>query len=515
MVNRKIELNWFERSIEKIAPNAALNRASARIKLDLLGNKTRSYDAGRHTSSTDGWVAIGKSSANSEIRKGYALIVSRSRDLVRNNPYAKKAVQVITTNVVGTGVRPSIPKGALKDTQERAIMNAWRMWAETTECDHGNQFNFYGLTMMAWRASVESGNAFIRVINQSKFSAVPIKLQLLESDFLDPSRDGEVFENGNYTMMGIEFTAAGQRAAYWMFDKHPGDNMPIGNILSKRIPASEVMHIYEVLRPGQVLGIPHGTAAYLRLKNLDQFEDAQLTRQMIAACFSVFIKKNDPDDESASRGPDAVSERLSPGIIEYLEPGEDISFASPPGVSGYDPYVRSNLRATAAAYLITYEAMANDLSGVNFSSYRAGWLEMHRQFSQWQEFIIKGMICQPVWKHFLAAAKMSGAYKGAPVMAEWTPPRREMIDPLKEAKGLETMIRNGLTSRSEAVREMGWDPDKLFSEMVSEQTEQDSAGMMLASDPKHDATRVNFGVDAYLASKAKVATGKLAADKKA
>jgi lambda family phage portal protein len=505
---KKIEFNWFERGLAQVAPGLAVTRAMNRARLDIMSiQRERSYDAGRKSRSTAGWEARNGTSANTEVKMDVRWLVGRARDLVRNNPYAKKAVQAITTNVVGTGVRPSMPKNFLTKAQEKQLMKLWRGWGETTDCDYNGQFTFYGLTMQAWRASVESGNSFFRVMREPS-GLVPISLQLLEFDFLDLSRDGEVYSNGDFCVAGIVFSPRGKRKAYWMFENHPGDTQNMrGNYMSHQIPADEIIHIYEVLRPGQVIGIPHGVASFLKIKNLDNYEDAQLTRQMIAACFSVFIRKNGDGDDDSDRGDlPGVSEKVTPGMIEYLDPGEDISFASPPGAEGYDPYVKSIIRSIAAAYLLTYETVSGDLSGVNFSSYRAGWLEMHRQFAQWQEFIIKGMCCQPVWKHFFDNARLSGAYRGEYAMAEWTPPRREMIDPVKEAKGFLDLIRAGLSSKAMVIRELGDDPEKVFEEIKDERTEADKNDLMFESDSKYDAARVNFGKDAYLAVKTKAAT---------
>lgn len=506
----RMELNGFEKGLAFLSPAWAAKRAASRMALDVLSKK-RNYEAGRPNRATAGWRASRNTSANTEIKFDLSWLRDRSRDLVRNNPYAKKAIQVITTNVIGTGIRPSIAKDTLSKAQERKLMNAWRAWAETKQCDYNGQFDFYGLMMQAWRGAAESGDSFLRVIRDPK-SRIPIKLQLLEADYCDESRDGQILDNGNYILLGVEFDGkTNKRVAYWMFEKHPSDMVPIrGNLMSVRVPAEEIIHVYEVLRPGQIRGIPQGVSAFIRLKNLDEYEDAQLVRQKIASCFSVFIRKNDPDfleyypdKEKVDDEIPALGERVAPGIMEYLAPGEDITFANPPGTTGYEPYTRSNLRAISAAYLVTYEALTNDLTGVNFSSGRMGWLESHRQYAQWQQFVVIPMFCQEIWSHFLFAAGLRGIYTGEAIVAEWTPPRREMIDPVKEAHGMQMLIRAGIASRSDIVRQMGADPEKVIAEIISEQIEQDAAGLMLESDAKWDAPRVNFGKDTYILTKVK------------
>jgi lambda family phage portal protein len=507
------EANFLEKGIAFFSPKYAAERAADKMRFDILSkNQTRSYDAGRRHKG-NGWQIPGRSSANSQVHPDMVWLRERASDLVRNNPFAKKAVQVITTNVIGTGIKPSIRKGLLSKPEEKKLMNLWRGWAETTECDFNGQLTFYGLQALGWKASVERGDAFFRIIRQRK-GPVPIKLQLLESDFLDHMRDGQVFGNGNYCIMGIEFDGmTHQRVAYWMYKIHPSDNYPLeGNLMSVRVPREEIIHWYELLRPGQVRGIPHGVAAFLTIKDLDNYADAQLKRQMIAASFAVFIRKTESnfieqyekdanDREDAGDGPPPLHEKIHPGGIEYLMPGEDISFANPPGTVGYDEYTRQVIRSIACGYLVTYESISGDYSNVNFSSGRLGWLEFNRQVGDWQDNTIIPMMCHPVWSAFMSAIKMAGSYTNTIVTPDWTSPRRPMIDPYKEAKGAAEMVRHGFTTRSEVIRENGDDPERVFDELLAEQKEADAAGMMLASDGKWDAARVNFGADVYLKSR--------------
>jgi lambda family phage portal protein len=516
-------INVFERSIALLSPAWAASRAADRMRFDILTNSnSRSYDAGRNYRNP-GWNTHNASSANSEIGPDLVWLRGKSSDLVRNNPFAKKAVQVITTNVVGTGIRASIRKKALVKAQETKLMTAWRNWAETTDCDFNGQKTFYGLQALGWKASVERGDAFFRIIRQRATRGVqltvPIKLQLLEADYLDHQRDGEIFANGNYCVMGIEFDGnTHQRVAYWMYKKHPNDMLPINvdTLMSVRIPANEIIHWYEILRPGQVRGIPHGVASFLTIKDLDDYADAQLKRQKIAASFAAFIKKTEPgfadqyDQQSAAynkanKTVPNLHEKIEPGAIEYLLPGEDVTFANPPGTTGYDEYTTGVIRSIACGYLVTYESISGDYSKTNFSSGRLGFIEANKQVGDWQSNTVIPMMLHPVWKHFFKSATLAGLYSGPFIAPDWTAPKRDMIDPYKEAKGYGELLRMGVVTKAEIIREFGDDPERVFAEIDAEQKEADAAGMMLLSDPKWDPTRVNFGKDVYLQTKTPVA----------
>src|SRR5206468_382132 len=88
-------------------------------------------------------------------------------------------------------------------------------------------------------------------------------LQVLEGDFLDVSRTMGIASG--HIVQGVQFNLFGQRESYWLYNYHPGGVYmlnPRGGILSQPVPASQVMHTYCILRPGQVRGAPWPAGGY-------------------------------------------------------------------------------------------------------------------------------------------------------------------------------------------------------------------------------------------------------------
>jgi capsid protein len=54
---------------------------------------------------------VAGTSANAEIGTALSRLRDRARDLVRNNPYAAKAVQAVVSNLIGTGILPRARSG--------------------------------------------------------------------------------------------------------------------------------------------------------------------------------------------------------------------------------------------------------------------------------------------------------------------------------------------------------------------------------------------------------------------
>lgn len=475
-------MNIIDRTIAIFDPQTALRRVRSRYQIDLISDQVRKYDAASKSRRTKGWRSSG-GSANTETMTSLVTLRNRSRELVRNNPYAKKAVQnVIPNNTVGAGIRPA--PDIEDEGKDKKVTSEWRRWAETRDCDFDGRHNFYGLQHLAIKAVAESGECLIRRRRRSsKDGRLPIQLQLVEADFMDVAKDQRPTGNGNKIIQGVEFDSQGRRIAYHLYDQHPADSL---QLTSSRVPANEVIHLYSMDRPGQVRGVPWGVSAMLRLRDFDDYEDAQLIRQKIAACFSVFVQDSAADASLGTSGGSSDHEmidKVEPGIIEHLPPGKSIQFATPPGAEGYADYSTKILQAIAAGYGVTYEALTGDLSGVNFSSGRMGWLEFYRNIIVWQDHMLIPLMCEDVWSWFIDGISLTGFEVGEHTN-HWTPPRREMIDPVKETRAIIFALRNRLMSWQEAVRMYGNDPDMLMKEFVKDQKKFDDNDIVSDADPR-------------------------------
>ena len=137
----------------------------------------------------------------------------------------------------------------------------------------------------------------------------------------------------------------------------------------------------------------------------------------------------------------------------------------------------------AAGFGITYEALTGDLNNTSFSSGRMGWLEFNRNIETWRWHMMVPQFLNPVWKWFVQSASASGTRMEG-IIAQWTPPRRELIDPSKEINATIDAVRGGVMSLSEAIRENGYDPEEVMLEMQQDNEQIDKLGLVLDSDPR-------------------------------
>jgi lambda family phage portal protein len=450
------------------------------------------FEAASATRRTYGWNPS-TGDINTLLAGGIESLRPRSRDMVRRNAWATNALDAFVGNAIGVGIKPQSahPDLALKEK----IQELWLRW--TDEADATGLTDFYGLQSLACRTVMEAGECLIRMRPRLPKDglSVPLQLQLLEPEHL-PTMETRRLENGNYLRSGIEFNGIGQRVAYRLYREHPGDvSNPMASSDLVRVPAEWVLHLFRPIRPGQLRGQPWLTQVLLKLHELDQYDDAELVRKKTAAMFAGFVVKNSSASpilgEKATAGGTPVAS-LEPGTLQILLPGEDIKFSNPADVgASYETFMRVQLRSIAAGMGITYEQLTGDLTGVNYSSIRAGLLEFRRRCEQFQHQVIVFQMCRPIWRRWIDLAILSGALPKQSDVApyysvKWIPPGFAWVDPLKDIKAQMMAVRAGFKSRAEVVSEQGYDAEAIDREIAADNARADALGLSYDTYPRPD-----------------------------
>jgi len=432
------------------------------------------FEAAKETRRTSGWWAS-NSGPNSDLRQAWYWLVKRHQDLADNDAYASRAVGVIVNNWIGDGIM-STPQGGT-----RRYNLAWKRWCDSPESDFYGIHDWYGNQAVGARTTAVRGAVLIRKrVNPElfdRYGMVPLQVQMLEPDWLDFNKD-----NGIDILFGQQFDGSGRLLGYWIRDRHPGE-MILGagiKVQSTFVPKEEISLHFDSRRAGQRMGLPFGTAAILTLRDMGDIRAAQQMKDKISACFFGVVTDMDGEQDPTKTG--IAFDTIEPGAVEHLPPGRNFQAFSPPSSGDFVSTHREYAHAVAAAYEITYESMTGDLSNVNYSSFRGGWLEFSRRIAYLRGKVSVPAMLSPVCRWHDELAGMVGLLKGP---LEWThtPPRREMIDPTREIPALISAVRAGIMSLSEVQRSFGYVPEEIIAELAADMQRAKDAGLTLSVDP--------------------------------
>ncbi|MBF0395766.1 MAG: phage portal protein [Desulfobacterales bacterium] len=475
--------------------------------LDSHGNKipashlSSAYEGATFGRRLGTWGAY-SSGPNTALFSSLSTLRARSRELTRNNPLSHGAVDSFVANLIGTSISP---RWQIKDSELKEKIQ--ELWIDSIEeMDASGLCDFYGMQSIVARALIEGGECLVRFRMRKPDDGliVPMQLQVIEGDHLDETYS-TIAPNGNEIRMGIEINKAGQRVAYWLYNEHPGENFVNTNHIERvRIPASEILHIYRPLRPGQMRGRPWMASIIVKMHEIDQCVDAELVRRKTTAMFGGFITRPPGEDEESGILGKTVEDNadmeriiaLEPGTFPELPPGYGVNFSMPTDVSGnYVAWMKQQLRDIARGIGVTYEQLSGDLEGVNYSSIRAGLLEFRRLCKMIQIHTLVFQLCKPVAKRWLDTAVLCGAIEIPDYSKnrriynriKWCPDGWDWVDPLKDQHAKLMAVRGGFESRAHVVAEMGHDIEIVDNEITEDLKRTDKLGLVLDSDPRKTA----------------------------
>jgi lambda family phage portal protein len=474
------QAHWLERSIEALSPRWALSRNLARQGLE----HARAYEAGSRSKRLQYWRA-GDTGANSEIASALPLVRARARDLERNNTYFARGLRVRSSNIVGTGILATPQSG--RDADDKLIADRWKLWADTTLCDARGRTNLYGLQALAMRSIDQAGEVLVRRVwaEEGEELPIPFRLQVLEPDFIDSGKT-ESPRTGNQIVQGVEIDAYGRAVAYWLFHEHPGERFFGWAGQSFRVPATDLLHVYHEDRIGQVRGITRAAPAIVRLRDFEDVVDARIMQAKVAACFGVFVRSapgfdlgSTPSTEPNPKDKSLVDQRLTPGMIRQLPLGTDISVVNPPAFDGFVDFAKITLRSIAGCLDLTYASLSGDLESVNYSSGKLGWIDQLQATEQTRWLMFIPGFLDPIYGWVTESLRKIGRVAEPRSAVKWTPPRRTLLDPSREIPAMVKAMRGGLTSLSETLRELGYDPKTVIRELANDRDLVAQSGLKL------------------------------------
>lgn len=429
------------------------------------------YDAAGYGRRIKGWTA--PSTGPLRAVEGLPRIRDRARDTTRNDWAGESGIQKWTTALVGVGITPR--------WASEIHTGMWAAWSSYSDAD--GVLDFYAQCALAVRSWLASGEVFIR--RRPRIDWPYVQVQLVESDFV-PMLDADTYAGlpeGHTIRQGIERDKRGRRTAYWMYKEHPGDGVMVGPKAGDliRVAASQVSHVFEPTRPGQLRGVSSLAPVLVRLRASMDFEDAVLDRQKLANLFTAFLTRAMPanwdgvDTDPLTGLPtwyDTAGKPmagLEPGALQELSPGENITFANPPEAgTSFTDYMRTTHMGTAAGQGLPYEMFAGDIREVSDRTLRIVIQEFRRFAEQRQWHTVVPMVCKPIVRWFAQAHALAGLVSAADAevlaMPEWQPHGWDYIHPVQDVQGKILARDAGFISTSAVISARGDDPRRVLAE---------------------------------------------------
>ncbi|HHR5701175.1 TPA: phage portal protein [Klebsiella michiganensis] len=440
-------------------------------------------------------------------------IVSRMRDLARNDGWASGTITRVLDNAVGANYRPIFKPdyrmlrlitgnkafdATWADEYGKVIEAHWRSWANDPGryCDVERKQTVSQMLRLGFRHKLLDGDSLL-ILQYRRDRLGPGRGQYATTvQVVDPDRLSNPQQNFDMPNIrgGVEIDADGAPVAYHIREAHIGDWWSGAKTMTwQRIPRETswgrpiVIHDFDMERGSQHRGVGILAPIVQRLKMLIKYDESELEAAILNAIFGAYVESPyDAQMVSSALGDTGFGDgnelsayqtqrteyyqdkrlNLQNGArIPHLFPNEKIvTLDAARPTSNFDGFESAVLRNIAAATGLSTQQVTQDWSDVNYSSARAAMLEAWKTLTRRRDDFATGT-AQPVASAFVEEIHSieslplpSGApdfleAKAAYCRARWMGPGRGWVDPVAEKKGAILGLDAGLSTLEMEVAE--------------------------------------------------------------
>lgn len=430
-------LNFIDRAIGVFNPKAAFERGQYRAAI------SAAYSGALSGKRQTGFGPRGLS-ANSSVGGALGTLRDRARHMVRNTGNGAAIVDTLVRNSVGTGITPIWNTGS--DVLDRRVGVLWEEQAARSDIEQ--DLHFYGQQELAVRSMVEGGDMALRFVDitYKDDPRTPARLQLLEGDQIDASRNG--IYDGRRTRLGVGLGAWGNRLGYWVYPEHPGELLMTLSSVSNFVDAADMRLLYRPLRIGQVRGVSWLAPVLLSSHDLSELFQNTIVKTRVEASFGGVVTSQMGQATPLPVTPTRDGGRQylpEPGAILELGPGQEISFAEPKTSTQFASIAMSTLQTMAVGAGLTYDQVSGNFAGSNYTTMRVGRSDHRRFIEQVQYNCIIPRLCEPFAQRFIDRCIIAGTLKPRAdgYGHSWQPPMHEPVDPKRELDADIAAVRAG------------------------------------------------------------------------
>lgn len=451
------------------------------------GSKRSAFKGAELSRLTWDWVTS-PISADQEIYNDFLRLRSRAREMRRNHPLIRMYVDMLSTNVIGADgmrlrARVRNASGVLNKQINKNIEAAWLAWSREVTVDGQQSLTDFQHSLI--ESLAVDGEILIRKVRSYPDNPYRYALQAIDPDLLDHQYFRTPEGGQNEIRLGVEVNEWGRPVAYWLWDRHPSDLINVTARKRIRVGADELLHVYRPDRVNQSRGITWLNSIIMPSKMLDGYVEAEVVAARIGAAKMGFFQFKDGSDYEPPKEGEKLEMEAQPGQFEQLPPGMEFKEWNPEHPSTAFPnFIKSIQRWIASGLRISYNTLANDLEGVNYSSLRSALLTERDQWRKLQTWWA-GRVLFPIYSEWLEFAQLSGQlYLDSRdwslfLQVKFLPRGWAWIDPLKDINATVAAVDNGLASRGRELADQGEDFEEIAEELLEEQKLIEDLGLNL------------------------------------
>jgi lambda family phage portal protein len=468
---------------------------TARATIAAAPRVRSNFEAGRMTRLTEDW-GTSISSADLDLWANLVQLRGRARRLSTNNPLVRKYLRMCQKNIAGPdGIRlqmkvPMKKGKKLNKKLNQEIEAAWDRWCRRDSCTVTGKMTLTQAARFAVEQWKRDGESLVRMVSYDR-NPFNFALQFFDPDQLDVTWFNYTMPTGNQIRMSVEVDPYGKPVAYHLWKRHPMEYSTAPQFRI-RVPAEEILHVFTPQRVGQTRGYPEMAPSMINIHMIGRYTEAEVIAARTAAEKQGFFESKTGEEEYT--GPDDAEDNIKmeakPGMLEQLPAG--VSFkpwdATHP-TQAFPSFMKSVTRMIGAGLDVSYESLANDREGVNYSSIRAGLLD-ERDTWKTEQDVFKELFYRPVFERWLEHAWLAGEIKldGLPsdyfAYVNFHARGWPWVDPLKDQQASVLAVQNGYQTQSQQMAEAGNDFEETIDMIKYEQDYIAASGAKLGTDIK-------------------------------
>ena len=405
-----------------------------------------------------------KTTANQLLNGNITSLRAFCRDLERNNPTARAAVETLTSLIVGSGIALEPDTG-----DERTNKLLRDMFNRFCERAGVNDESIWYLQSLGAREMVVAGEGMWRLVYEDRGKdQIPLRILPLDAEFL---RDDEGGSSELTTVAGIRVDRLGRPVSYMLRNPENETN-------PEEVPASGIVHFFEKRRPLQNRGEPWLAPLIETLLVERQLVDAELKAAVVTSALGIAIESDahaeDASDQEDERDP---ADEVALGSVVRLYPGEKVHPFSHTRPSQQIAPFRQMLRGDIAGGIrIPQRGLDRDVSRANYSSMRADNIDTERYLGPVREWYGR----QSIGRLYERALPMMAAMLGIPVPRSdyrLLPDGQAYVDPEKDAKAALIAIAGGLSTYEAEIGKRGGDYRQVWAQAKKEREQLEADDM--------------------------------------